>query len=60
MTFGDDVAQSLGPTKTKWGRPGPPPWPVGQVLVPFQFLLSRRFDARGIRWPKSVEAELGG
>jgi hypothetical protein len=39
MTRGDDVAQSPGPTKPKWGRPVPPPWPAGQVLAPFQSLL---------------------
>jgi hypothetical protein len=33
------MQQSLGPTKPKWGRPAPPPWLAGQVLVPFQFLL---------------------
>jgi hypothetical protein len=30
------MAQSLGPTKPKWGQPAPPPWPGGQVLVHFQ------------------------
>jgi hypothetical protein len=42
MTRGDDVAQSSGPTELKWGRPGPPPWPAGQVLAPFQFPLCQR------------------
>jgi hypothetical protein len=39
MTWGDDVAQSKGPTEPKWGRSAPPPWPAGQVLAPFQILL---------------------
>jgi hypothetical protein len=29
MTRGDDVAQSLAPAEPQWGRPAPPPWPVG-------------------------------
>jgi hypothetical protein len=42
MTWGDDVAQSPGPTEPKWDRPAPPPWPAGQVLAPFQFSLGQR------------------
>jgi hypothetical protein len=36
MTQGDDLAQSLGQTQPKWGRPAPPPWPVGRGLASFQ------------------------
>jgi hypothetical protein len=39
ISRGDDMAQNSGPTEPKWGRPAPPPWPVGQVLAPFQFPL---------------------
>jgi hypothetical protein len=44
MTRGDDVAQSLGPTEPKWGRPAPPPCPASQVLAQFQFLLCQRVN----------------
>jgi hypothetical protein len=33
------VAQSSGPTEPKWHWTAPPPWPVGQVLAPFQIPL---------------------
>jgi hypothetical protein len=42
MTRADDVTQSPSPTKPKWGRLAPHPWPASQVLVPFQFLLCQR------------------
>jgi hypothetical protein len=63
MTRGDDMAQSLGPSELKWGRPAPPRWPAGQVLAPFQFRLCQRVKegrCMGYPMPKSVEAELGG
>jgi hypothetical protein len=42
MTWGDDVAQSPGPTEPKWSQSAPPPWLAGQVLGPFQFPLCQR------------------
>jgi hypothetical protein len=36
MTQGDDVAQSPGPTETKWGGAAPLPCPGGQGLAYFQ------------------------
>jgi hypothetical protein len=56
MTQGDDMAQSPGPTEPKWGEPT---WCWRHFNFCFAN-VSRRVDARGIRHPKSVDAELGG
>jgi hypothetical protein len=60
MTRGDDVAQSLGPTKPNWDRLAPPPWLAGQVLAPFQTLLCQRVkegQCTGHPMPKVNAAE---
>jgi hypothetical protein len=63
MTRGNDVAQSLGPTKPKSGRSAPPPWPAGQVLAPFQILLCQRVkegQCTGYPMPKvGADTKLG-
>jgi hypothetical protein len=36
MTWGDDVAKSLGPADPRWGPANPTPWSAGQGLVPME------------------------
>jgi hypothetical protein len=63
MTRGDDVAQNPGPTEPKWGQSAPPPWPVGQVLAPFQIPLCQHVKecwCMGYPMPKvSAATKLG-
>jgi hypothetical protein len=35
MTGGNDVAQSMGSTEPRCGRPATSPWPAGHVLAHF-------------------------
>jgi hypothetical protein len=56
------VAQSLDPTEPEWGWPAPPPWPAGQVLVPFKFSLCQRVKegrCMGYPMPKVDGGQVG-
>jgi hypothetical protein len=62
MTLGDDVAHSPDPIEPKWGWLAPPPWPAGQVLAPFQFLLCQRVkegQCTGYPMPKVDGGQVG-
>jgi hypothetical protein len=51
------MAQSLGPTKPKWGRLAPLPWPIGQGLAYFRKPFHTH--VKGGRWSRLMTPEVG-
>jgi hypothetical protein len=45
------MAQSLGPTEPKWGRPAPLPWSVGLGLVSYHFKLMVELTHSTYKYP---------